>query len=78
MTPKDWITLATSTIFAFLVFGKISAKAGYPRWYGILMALPFVNLAMLVWFAYTPWPIESKLMHLELGVSPDSLWRYEP
>ncbi|HWZ81419.1 MAG TPA: hypothetical protein VNW47_02280 [Terriglobales bacterium] len=77
ITPRDWIALVVSMMFAFLVFGKIYAKAGYPRWYGLLMAIPFVNLALLVWFAYTPWPIETKLFHLELGVSPQSIWRYE-
>lgn len=42
-TVKDWIALVVSSLFAYLVFGNISSKAGYPRWHGLLMALPFVK-----------------------------------
>jgi hypothetical protein len=46
-TLKDWIELALSSVFAFVVFGSISSKAGYPRWHGLVMAVPLVNLVGL-------------------------------
>jgi hypothetical protein len=75
-TAKDWIALALSSVFALAVFGNISSKAGYPRWHGLVMAIPLVNLVALLFFAYSTWPIESKLLRLELGgskqaISPD-------
>lgn len=66
MTSKDWIALIVSSFFAFIVFGNISTKAGYPRWHGLLMAVPFVNIIVLLVFAYSTWPIESKLLELKL------------
>ena len=36
-TAKDWIALVFSSLFAYIVFGNISAKAGYPRWHGFVM-----------------------------------------
>ncbi len=68
-TTKDWIALAVSSVFAFAVFGNISSKAGYPRWHGLVMAIPLVNIVALLFFAYSTWPIESKLLQLELGSS---------
>jgi hypothetical protein len=68
-TFKDWIALLTSSVLAYAVFGNISSKAGYPRWHGLLMAVPFVNVVALVVFAYSTWPIESELLQIKLGGS---------
>jgi hypothetical protein len=65
-TAKDWIAVAVSSLFAYVVFGNISSKAGYPRWHGLRMALPFVNLIALVTFAYSTWPLEARLLESEL------------
>jgi hypothetical protein len=75
MNSKDWIALAVSSVFAFVVFGNISSKAGYPRWHGLIMAIPVVNLVALLFFAYSTWPIESKLLQLELGGSQQTISR---
>jgi hypothetical protein len=66
-TTKDWIALVVSSLFAYLVFGNISSKAGYPRWHGLLMAVPLLNLIALVSFAYTTWPIETRLLQSQLS-----------
>jgi hypothetical protein len=74
-TLKDWIALAVSSVFTFAVFGNISSKAGYPRWHGLIMAIPFVSVIALLFFAYSTWPIESKLLRLELaGPTQASSW----
>jgi len=69
LTVTDWVALAVSSVFAFIVFGNISFKAGYPRWHGLIMAVPFLNLVALVIFAFSAWPIENKLLKLEFNVS---------
>lgn len=66
ITAKDWIALALSSLFAYVVFGNISSKAGYPRWHGLLMAVPVVNLITLIAFAYSTWPLETRLLDSEL------------
>ena len=60
ITAKDWIGLVVSSLFAYIIFGKISSRAGYPRWHGLVMAVPFVNLIALITFAYSTWPIENE------------------
>lgn len=65
LTPAEWIGLIVSLIFSYVVCGKICSKVGYSRWYGLVTAIPFVNLIALIMFAYNTWPIESKLMELE-------------
>jgi hypothetical protein len=74
-TFKDWIALAASSVFALAVFGNISYKAGYPRWRGLVMAIPLLNLVALLFFAYSTWPIESKLLQLELVGSKQPISR---
>ena len=72
LTLKDWVALAVSSAFAFFVFGNISSKAGYPRWHGLVMAIPLLNLVALVIFAYSTWPIEDALLKSEFRASGDS------
>jgi hypothetical protein len=66
-TLKDWLALAVSSLFAYIVFGSISSKAGYPRWHGLIMAVPLLNLVALVVFAFSTWPIERELLQSRLG-----------
>jgi hypothetical protein len=65
-TAKDWIELVVSSLFAYVVFGNISSKAGYPRWHGLVMLIPILNLVAIGIFAFSPWPIENKVLELEL------------
>jgi hypothetical protein len=68
-TIEDWVGLVVSSVFALVVFGNISSKAGYPRWHGLIMAVPFLNLVNVVIFAFSTWPIESKLLKSELAIA---------
>jgi len=65
-TIKELAALIISIVTAFFVFGNISSKAGYPRWYGVLMVIPFLNIVVLLWFAYSARPIEEDLLKLQL------------
>lgn len=65
-TVKDWIGLVISSLFAYIVFGNISSKAGYPRWHAFAMLIPILNIVAIVIFAFSAWPIESKVLELEL------------
>jgi len=65
-TMKWWIELVISSLFAYIVFGNISSKAGYPRWHGFVMLIPILNIVAIVIFAFSSWPIETKVLDLEL------------
>ena len=65
-TARGWISLVISSLFAYFIFGKISSKAGYPRWHGLIMLVPILNVIAILIFAYSEWPIETKMLELEL------------
>jgi hypothetical protein len=44
-----------------IAFWQIFKKAGYPGAYGLLIAIPFVNIAVLVFLAASEWPIHKEL-----------------
>ncbi len=37
-------------------FWFIFSKAGYPKWLSLLMVVPLVNVALLYFLAFSPWP----------------------
>lgn len=43
-----------------VVFGPVSRKAGFSRWWSLLLLVPIVNI-LLVWaFAFIAWPAEKR------------------
>lgn len=65
-TARWWIGLVLSCLFCYIIFGNISTKAGYPRWHSLAMLVPIANIAAILFFAFSEWPIESKLLELQL------------
>jgi hypothetical protein len=37
-------------------FWFIFAKAGYPKWFSLLMVVPVVNVILLYFLAFSEWP----------------------
>jgi hypothetical protein len=59
--------IGPTELFALLVlviptvaFWKICEKAGFSRWLGLLMLIPFVNLLFMLIVAFRDWPIERR------------------
>lgn len=48
-------------IVAVVAFWRICAKAGFPGWYGVAVAIPMVNLLLVLFLAFAEWPLERKL-----------------
>lgn len=65
-TIKDWVGLVVSSLFTYIVFGNISSKAGYPRWHSFVMLVPIFNVVAIAIFAFSAWPIETKVLELRL------------
>jgi hypothetical protein len=65
-------------VFWAWIFARLARKAGYPRWLGFAMIVPVLNFGMLIWFAFTEWPIETTLARIEAGgpsEEPAAIWR---
>jgi hypothetical protein len=43
---------------AIAAWWRIFAKAGHPGALGLLMMIPGVNFVVLLWFAFSDWPIQ--------------------
>ena len=43
-----------------LIFGSVLVKAGFSRWWALILFVPLVNLVMLWVFAFMKWPVENK------------------
>jgi hypothetical protein len=63
---NNGIGLLASSLFAYIIFGNISWKAGYPRWHGLVTLIPILNVVAIVSFAFSSRSIETKVLELEL------------
>jgi hypothetical protein len=66
ITLKDVFIIMVQAVFMVVVFGNVFFKAGFSRWYSILLAVPIANLIVIIWFSFTEWPIEEELLKLRL------------
>jgi hypothetical protein len=64
-----------SVVLTLMINWRVAAKAGYHGGMSLLLLIPFVNLAALIMFAFTTWPIERRLAVAE---GTDQLMGYQP
>ena len=50
------IVLLGLFFFSFFLYGKILEKAGYSKWWILVIFIPFVNIVMMWVFAFSKWP----------------------
>nr|BBH89908.1 hypothetical protein KTC_46590 [Thermosporothrix sp. COM3] len=54
-------------------FWKIFEKAGFSGALALIIAfIPLANIIMLLWFAFTEWPIEQELQRYRAGTQPNN------
>lgn len=55
-----WYVIVLVIVIAgiVLVFGSVAKKAGFSRWWSLLMIVPLINLIMVWVFAFMEWPAE--------------------
>jgi hypothetical protein len=51
-----WELAILSALFSIFVFGNIAKKAGFTRWFGLLVLVPLVNILVIWIFAFAKWP----------------------
>ena len=61
-------------VFIAVLFGVIFRKAGRSPAWAVLMFVPLVNLLVMIWFAFSEWPIQKELDRLKAaaGAKPVS------
>jgi len=52
------IALSMAILIPLLLFGPIAKKAGYSKWWSLIMIVPIVNILALWIFAFIKWPAE--------------------
>lgn len=69
ITTKDIVIVIIQAVFTVVVFGNIFSKAGFSRWFSILLGIPIVNMITILWFSFTEWPIEHELVKAHFEAS---------
>lgn len=53
-----WIWMIVVAVVVVIPIWRICYRTGYPGWIGIMILIPFVNLALLYFIAFANWPRE--------------------
>ena len=53
----SFILIILGIILVVVIWRNIFQKAGYPAWYGFLILVPILNFIMLLYLAFSEWPI---------------------
>ena len=53
------IILLVVFMLPYFVFGPVAARAGFSRWWAVLMFVPVVNIVLVWVMAFIDWPTES-------------------
>jgi len=66
-----WLLVICAVVVVTIVaYWRIATKAGYSGVFSLLMLVPLANIVLLIYFAFTDWPIELELRHLRGGGAP--------
>lgn len=72
MPEFDFSTIFIALIVIFFIcaiWAKIFEKAGYNPWYCLIMIVPLLNIIVLIWFAFSRWPISESIDKLNRRLS---------
>ena len=62
-----WLFVCVMIAIAIMAYWRIASKAGYSGILSLLMVLPLVNIIVLLFFAFSDWPIEQEVRRLRAG-----------
>jgi hypothetical protein len=72
--PELLLLASVFVCICLVPFWKIFEKAGYPGVMGLLMLVPFVNFVVLLFLAFSDWPVLRQLRAAQerraAGLSP--------
>lgn len=47
-------------VFFAYIWVRILGKTGNNQWLGLLMVVPIANIVLMIWLAFSEWPLERK------------------
>lgn len=50
------VMMTVTAVVTVVSLWRIMGKAGLPPWFSLLALIPFLNLAVLLYVAYSKWP----------------------
>lgn len=55
-----WQLIILAVLFSIyvLIFGTVAKKAGFSRWWIVLLLVPVINIGLIWLFAFAKWPAE--------------------
>ena len=56
----DQIILLLFVAFWVYIWIRLVGKTGNNQWLGLLMLVPIANLILLIWLAFSEWPLERR------------------
>lgn len=65
--------LLVLVVLGFIVYCwmRIVGKTGNSRWLGLVMLVPILNVAFIIWLAFSEWPIEQRRAGTDDAAAPD-------
>ncbi|HBX60952.1 MAG: hypothetical protein CMH17_11895 [Methylophaga sp.] len=54
------IIILVLIVIPVVIFGPVAKKAGFSRWWSLILIVPLINLIMVWVFAFMEWPAEKK------------------
>ena len=72
--------LLVALAIVILIYWKLFSKAGYSGWLSLLMMVPLVNFGMILFLAFSDWPVLKELRDLRArtGYVPPGAGGYMP
>lgn len=56
----EQIILLLFVAFWVYIWIRLVGKTGNNQWLGLLMLVPIANLVLLIWLAFSEWPLERR------------------
>ena len=78
------LTFLVGAVIQIVAAIKILPKAGYSRWYALLLLIPIVGAVMILVFAFADWPLDRELRGYREGAGrgtggyPEPPWPTQP
>ena len=63
--PLLLFLVVLQAVVLVVAWSRIYYRIGWPVWYGLIMAVPFVNVVFVVLVAFSKWPIEQRMEAME-------------
>ena len=76
-TATAGVSLVVVVVLLLLAF-RIVRRTGHSGWWALTALVPVANLVVLVWLAYSEWPVHRELAALRRYAAETGMPGYDP